>query len=111
MPGLLHIVYESVHQTNAVSITSFLHSVQSYGCRVVDRGEKSNSGQIITLTGELPFVCLVCMSNVLEALETIPGYYGCYFYAVIYRRMGILPRKGFEGRLTVIGIAQFQKKR
>jgi len=51
------------------------------------------------------------MSNVLEALETIPEYYGCYFYTVIYRRTGILPRKRFESRLTVLGIAQFQKRR
>jgi hypothetical protein len=49
------------------------------------------------------------MINVLEALEAIPDHYDGYFYAVIYSRTGILPRKGFEGRLTVIDIAQFQK--
>lgn len=59
---------------------------------------------------DFPFVCLVCRINVLEALEAIQAYYGCYFYGVIYKCTGILPRKGFGGRLTVIGIATFQKR-
>jgi hypothetical protein len=67
----------------------------------------SNSGQITTDNADFPFVCFVCRINVLEAAETIQTYYGCYFYAVIYTRTRILPRKGFGGRLTVIGIATF----
>lgn len=70
----------------------------------------SNSGQITTDKADFPFVCFVCRINVLEAVETIQAHYGCYFYAVIYTRTGILPRKGFGVRLTVIGIATFQKR-
>lgn len=69
-----------------------------------------NSGQITTDKADFPFVALFCRINVLEAVETIQAHYGCYFYAVIYTRTGILPRMGFGGRLTVIGIATFQKR-
>lgn len=70
----------------------------------------SNSGQITTDKADIPFVCFICRINVLEAIENIQAHYGCYFYAVIYTRTGTLLRKGFEGRLTVIGIATFQKR-